>query len=120
MDSAVVGSGPCSLLMKLAMSPVRSHFTIPFGRSPCCTETLETVAPWDAADPPHAASANASAAAIRARDIGFRLASEAPDPTGLGKDAPPARAQLVDRGLDPLANLLADLEHEAGVFRRVA
>jgi hypothetical protein len=56
-----LGSGVCSLLTKLSISPERSHFTNPLGRSVCWTETLAGVGPdGPLEEPPQAAIQSAA------------------------------------------------------------
>src|SRR5215472_17211155 len=52
------------------MSPVRSHFVMPEGRSPCWTETLAAVDAAGAGPPPHAATTITSNDATRTLDMG--------------------------------------------------
>src|SRR5919197_3032513 len=92
----VDGSGEASVLMKLSMSPVRSHFTMPLGRSEGWTATLEAVAPGDEGDePPHATTRNsARRAPIDVLAIDVQATNAAAD--GSEEDRLPARAQRVD------------------------
>src|SRR5712691_13226391 len=97
------------------MSPVRSHFAIPAGRSPVWTDTLAAVGADVPGLPPQAATTVTSRAATRILGIRLRLAAGPGSDSRLGKDRPAPWPELVDGRLDPFPHLLADLEHEASV-----
>src|SRR6266571_3076688 len=97
------------------MSPVRSHFAIPAGRSPGWTEMLAAVGADAPGLPPQAATTVTSRTATRILGTGLRLPAGPGSDSRLGEDRPTPWPELVDRRLDPAPHLLADLEHEAGV-----
>src|SRR6266851_1015155 len=69
----VFGSFAFDLFRKLSISPDRSHFCMPAGRSAGCTATLVAVGPEAGAngEPPHATTMSATASpAIDLRSIG--------------------------------------------------